>query len=664
MKPKKLQFLTLFLVCALTISAPMKTYATQNDTYTGDESYNASDDIYSDDSGTEINDDSKDNIKDTPDKNHASNAAQYLSWSDAVIVEKVNTEIVVDTDNTYRVTKNIRVFYNTDKNHELILSVSLANLNSSASDIVKDINVVSHIEGTSFKTKSTTNAYEIIITDPVKGRMHTDYTVEYIYESKGDTDTSADFFVQNLAGFKNAPVCSVNFKVVMPYEYQQKDLYFQDSKGEKLLIVSSKDFVTITGSYSNVISENLNMTLVVEDDYFTKSKNKLSFSLILGLVNILCIGMIGCGFALAGISYYQFGKNATPEITLNKDIIKELSPVDMIISLTGGVTNESLLLYILYLANEGYLTIEDNSYKTQKNRNPATSYQFVKIKEYHGDNHNIRTIMQILFSDNKVVSPIQLSHKAYKRFDKLRLRIQEVGIKDVWEIDESRRKLCANIGVMIPLLASLLLSLHNLNSGSIVHAFSFIYGPIMAVSIYMVIKKADGFIKKRNVMRGGVADTMTWTYVFIVAFLLLILVQTFNSGLFVKNHTLLTIAYLSEIILIYCSCNMRKRTEKGTEMCGQIIGFRQYLLELNEIDMKKNVLKDEQYIYRILPYAMALELATEGWCAQMDGCYIDNPKWYSSASESEFKLAAFMKDWKIISDTILEMPPKRNDGND
>lgn len=650
--------LSLMVLCIMIFSTPVTTWATENNTYTGDDTYY---DGESDDADNETKNDDK---KETPDKSYTNNGNQYLSWDNDVIVESVNTEILVNIDNSYEVTKTVKVFYNTDDNHQLILSIPLNNMNSESGDVVENATLSSNVESTVFKVESSSKSCDIVITNDVNGHLYADYTIQYTYLSKGDEDSDADFFIQDLAGFKGAPVCSTTFKIVMPYEYTQKDMYFQDIEGQDLLVISKTDFVTITGAYTNTVSDSVTMTLVVEDDYFTKSKNSFSFSFLLGLVNILCIGMICCGFLLAGFSYYQFGKNAKPEIIVNKDIIKDLSPVDMIIALTGGVTNESLLLYILYLANEGYLRIEDTTYKHQKNRNPATGYRLIKLKDYNGTDANIKSIMRILFSDGSIVTPNKLSNKAYKKLDALRLRIQEVGIKDIWEIDEGRRKLCANIGFIIPLLASLLLSLHNLNSGSLVHSFSFLYGPAMAAAIYVVIKRADAYIKKRNVMRGGIADAMTWVYVFIVVFLILILVQTFNAELFVKYNTLMTMGYLSEIILVYCSCSMKKRTEKGTEMCGKIIGFRQYLLESNEIDVKKCVLKDEQYIYKILPYAMALETATEGWYAQMDGCYIDNPKWYSSVSESEFKLVDFMKDWEIISASILEAPAHRKDDDD
>ena len=52
--------------------------------------------------------------------------------------------------------------------------------------------------------------------------------------------------------------------------------------------------------------------------------------------------------------------------------------------------------------------------------------------------------------------------------------------------------------------------------------------------------------------------------------------------------------------------------------------------------------------------AIALNVATEGWLSQMDGCFIDNPTWYISESDAEFKMIDFMKDWTIIKEKILE----------
>jgi hypothetical protein len=176
----------------------------------------------------------------------------------------------------------------------------------------------------------------------------------------------------------------------------------------------------------------------------------------------------------------------------------------------------------------------------------------------------------------------------------------------------------------------------------------------MSILIYIFIKKVDEYVKKRNMMRGGVADSMTWIYVFGSSFLMLLVLGTFNATMFIRHSFLMTVSYFVEIILIYCSCNMKKRTEEGVELCGKILGFRQFLVEANEVDVKRAILKDEQYVYKTLPFAMAMGLATDGWLARMDNCYIDNPTWYESSSDQEFRLVEFNEDWKTITETILE----------
>lgn len=653
---------TLILIVVSFILNPLQASATtvnkdqsfSNDTYAGDDTY------YLNDDSSEQSDYYKESG--APYEADVIVGQKYAEWDNPVIVESMTTDIIVSEDNTYNVTKTVKVYYNTESDHELSLIIPLNNFLTTDSDSVSNVELTSSLEGTGYKTSSDSNGFAIVITDVTEGCTYADYTITYTYISRGDDAQNHDAFMQDLMGFKDTPVCKLNFSVTMPKEYEQKNLYFRNSSAGNVEVFISKEDLTINGYYDRQIDDgSLSIILTVQDGYFNSTSSSKLFKVVLSLLSLLCGLFVIFGFGLAVISYYKFGRSEKPEIISQNKPIKGLSPVDIIVALTGGTTNEDLMLYLLQLANEGYVKIEDTTHKHQKNRNPAIGYKIIKVKDYDGNDRYMKDFMAILFEKSDTIRPSNLSGIIYKKLNKLRLKIQKRGVEDLWDIDKERRKLCGNIGLLIPLLVSLLLSLYNIDAGISIQMFSFLYGPLMSVLIYCGLKRVDKYIKKRNVMRGGVADIMTWIYTIGVTFLILIVTGSLNSNMFIKHSLLMTMAYLAEVILVYASCDMKKRTAKGVQICGRILGFREFLLTANEIDLKRAVLKDEQYVYKTLPFAMALGIASDGWLSQMNGCYIDNPTWYHSSDESEFRLTEFIDDWEIIIKTMLEKPNEQED---
>ena len=76
--------------------------------------------------------------------------------------------------------------------------------------------------------------------------------------------------------------------------------------------------------------------------------------------------------------------------------------------------------------------------------------------------------------------------------------------------------------------------------------------------------------------------------------------------------------------------NIRRRTKRGTELMGWILGIRDFI-ETAELD-RINAMAEEHpdWFYHLLPYAYVLGL-TETWVHKLDalGIEVSNPEWYS-----------------------------------
>lgn len=585
------------------------------------------------------------------------NTDEYNAMEFPAIIDSISTEITVEKSNIYHVDKTVRVYYNTAENKSLTMLIPFNNLSKKSKDEVENVNLTTDATMTSFTTKTTPEGENVIITDASAGKKYVDYKITYDYLSAGDTESKYDIFRQELVGFPDAPVAEMKFKVHMPEEYDQSDLYFTDISGNKITINRSNDGLDIEGYAQNKLDNGcVSMTMILNGKYFKNRNTVTPFSFLLGILSTCCLfGIIG-SICISAYGYIKFGTNKIPEITIQKSLLKGLSPVDYTLIMTGGLTNETVMLYLMQLANEGYIAISDTTFRHQKNRSPENGYYFIKKKDYDGKNLNLKKMMNIIFAGSKTkVRPVDLSKHIYDKINKFRLSLLDVKQTDLWEINDVTAKMLNTISFIIPAVTCMVLNLYNLLAyTSIIHMFGFLCGLALTAGIYFAMTKTTEMIQKRNVVRGGVADIMTWIYVFTAILIVLVATGIIDAKLFAVKSWIATFSFVAEIICIYCSSNMKKRTEKGNIACAKILGFRQYLSEMTGMDMKRITVKDMHYPYTILPYAIAIDEITDGWLSQMNSALLENPTWYGNDSDDIFDIELFTHDWNRIVEVMLE----------
>ena len=97
-----------------------------------------------------------------------------------------------------------------------------------------------------------------------------------------------------------------------------------------------------------------------------------------------------------------------------------------------------------------------------------------------------------------------------------------------------------------------------------------------------------------------------------------VLMESAAYGLLVVISTLVT---FTAVVL------MRKRTERGARLQGQILGFRDFIetAELEKLNML--VEEDPEYFYNVLPYAYVMGLSDK-WAKKFEKIRVNQPDWY------------------------------------
>ena len=589
----------------------------------------------------------------TPHEPGAGQDARHEGAGDGFAVESVHTDIRISEDRIFHVEKSICVWYDAAGTHpDISVSIPLYGSGKSGTDRVENISVSSDIQECGFASSRGTGSVSVTLMDSHPGRHYTQYMLSYDYIGAGDDDMSCDIIAQDI-GLSGIPyVQSVSFSMSFPSAFEQKGIVFSDSNGNDPGMFHSTDDGMISGYCRDTVPGGcIRMDLTVQDGYFNDA-GKGPYDIVIAVPLVFAVLSVAAGFALAAAVFLQRGRSGRIKPVRCVRPPDGISPVYTAAVLNGAVTESDLMLYLPHLAAQGYISISDAGCAGQRKRDPYRGYTFAKKREYDGKDRYAAAFMRILFPGMAHDADPERLHASMNRLSGLCEGMRMEAMSGLWETDEPRAGLCRSAGVFVPLLMSLALTLYGLGAGTGLRMLSFLYGPAISFGIYAVMKRADRYMKKRNVAKGGVSDIMAWIYVITACLMMLIVSDGINHALFLSRHGYMTASLVCEVTLLLCAYNMERRTRACAALCGRLSGFRAFLAGMDESSMEHAVSEDGQYAYRMLPYVAVFGMSHSGWFSLADAACRSEPDWFVSGHE--FRCVDFMRDMERMTEKIVE----------
>ena len=100
--------------------------------------------------------------------------------------------------------------------------------------------------------------------------------------------------------------------------------------------------------------------------------------------------------------------------------------------------------------------------------------------------------------------------------------------------------------------------------------------------------------------------------------------------------------FVSGLIIFITGFYMPKKTVKGTELYGKLLGFKEFLKSVEQDRLKEFLKQDEHYFDKVLPYAIVFDIA-DTWKDKLKGLDIPPPTWYSAGyAGAQFNTMNFM----------------------
>lgn len=562
-----------------------------------------------------------------------------ISSSGGYIIESYNIDMKVNEDNTFDITETILVNFVDHSKHGIYRKLPLKNTvkrvdGTKSSNRAKITNI-----SVSDKYKTfNEDGYKVIkignASKTVSGKKT--YTIKYTYDIGKDPLKDADELYFNLIGTEwDTRIDNVNFTITMPKSFDKTKLGFSTGYSystNNAHVSYNVNGNTIRGSVTNSLysGQGLTVRLTLPEGYFVGASSNFNYTMLLKIaISIICV-------IIAYSIWNRHGRDEMVVDTVEFHLPDDLNSADVAFIYKGYAEQRDVISLLIYLANKGYLRIEEyqeTTLKVFKSKN----FKIIKVKEYDGNNEDEREFFYGLFKSTKLKDEVdieklkQLSSEAFT--NRLYESKEEVTKSDLYNrFYNTLNKIKKNIN-------------RKENKEKIFEKNSLSNRRIILIMIAVIFILMDG----SSITRLGNAQTMITRMIFLIVPLALlynrpsVATAILSSLVFVLNGFSCMVVAEGEFILslwieflIYSTCIilliiflaiMKRRTKYGTEMLGKIQGFKKFLIMAEKPRLEQLVMEDPEYFYNILPYTYVLGVSNK-WMKKFEDIALEAPNWY------------------------------------
>ena len=606
-------------------------------------------------------------------------------------IDSYDIDMVVNENNTFDITETIKAYFYVPQ-HGLYRRIPLRN-SVNRVDGTKHTNIakITNLSVSEDYTVSNENGYKVVKIGNANKTItgsHT-YTIKYTYNIGKDPLKNSDELYFNLIGDEwDASISNVNFKITMPKSFDESLLGFSSGSvgsTNSSNVLYSVDENTIKGYLLNTLNagEALTIRLTLQEGYFVGASSNLdTYSIIVIGFSILCV-------IFAILLWIKYGRDKEVIETVEFYPPEGYNSAEVGFLYEGLADNKSVISLLVYLADKGYLKIEETEEQILFSK--YKNFKIIKLKEYDGNNKCERLFFNGLFNSSKATN-LDLS-KAREIMREAKAQGEKISFQDALEMSiennvendtvtvsdlynrfyvtlekikkelnakENKSKIFESAAgrkskwliLMIVAIFVLITLKPMIEYSDIVNFIFALMFPGIGVSIMVgaligAIKMPKVFAVIWGLMFGG----MPWISMVLPA---------------LRQNELYLIMYIIGIIcivaLIVFIKIIPKRTPYGNEMLGKVRGFKRFLETAEKPQLEALVTKDPEYFYNILPYTYALGVS-DVWMNQFEGLAMQAPSWYVyHGAFSVHNFNSFMTHTMLSAQTAMASSPSRGGG--
>ena len=444
----------------------------------------------------------------------------------------------------------------------------------------------------------------------------------------------------------------------------------------------------ISGSLRGTLEteQSLTVRLTLPEGYFVGASSNIDiFSIFVLIFSVVCV-------IIASRLWMKYGKDEEVIETVEFYPTEGYNSAEVGLLYEGTASNEGIISLLIYLANKGYLRIEETEEKALFSK--ANGFRITKLKEYDGNNNcekiffdglfksrssrtiNIskaKEIMQeakkhgekISFQDAlemstdtvvdapNSVTASDLYDNFYRTLDRIKRILNSKKNKD--KIFESYSNGKGKWLILMIIAIFVLITIKPIidfgEAGAAMLPFALIFPGIGFTVIIGTFIGIIGMPKIFALIWGGMFGGLPWAFIVLPC-----LVQ--NMLYFVTY----IIGIICIALLILFAKIMPKRTPYGNEILGKLKGFKRFLETAEKPQLEMLVEENPEYFYNILPYTYALGVS-DVWICQFETIALQAPNWYDSPNGfNAHSFSTFMATTMHSATTAMSSSPSSSSG--
>jgi len=354
------------------------------------------------------------------------------------------------------------------------------------------------------------------------------------------------------------------------------------------------------------------MTLELPQGYWVGAPEfgKLSIPVMM----LFLLGPIG-----AAVLWYLFGRDKHMVKTLEFYPPDDLTPGEIGYLVDGRADKQDVISSIVYLADKGYIEIEEVDRKR---------FKFIAL-DSPGDEvpAYIRSIFKGIFPEEKTERysdslGVTFGRKYQQSIEQLQRMFS--GKKSITRPDSVMARWACAIAAVVPSVAFITwASLNGVDDGMGVvwcglHVLASVW---LMCSVYDNIRSTS---KVKTVLKSLGA---IWFYSMGVA--IVPLMYSDSLSLLDRPKAVAIVLYLmvGTLVSMFFAVISIARTDSYTDMLGRVLGFRDFIKTAELDKLNELVEQDPEYFYHIMPYAYVFGLSNK-WIKNFENIPVVTPNWY------------------------------------
>ena len=451
-----------------------------------------------------------------------------------------------------------------------------------------------------------------------------DYLIYYNLAMYDDENTEKDMMLINLIPTDwETDIARVRGTVTLPKDTDLSKVevysggYGTEGNEDHVLLKTDEAARTITYTATNIPAHHgITITAELPEGYWVGAPEfgKLGpWNFFMAL-----LGPFG-----AVLLWYLYGRDKHMVKTLEFYPPEGLSPGEVGYIIDGKADKEDIVSTIVYLADKGYMTIEEKS---------TDNYIFTAVSEPGMDEPSyVRTIYKGIFKDGArdVAESTKLGTSFGSKFQQATQQLASM-YKGAQSINRPESRTARIGGAFAAIMPAYAFTSWIGSYGGEDRTFAFIWAAFHILVSTAIMCSVYDRIRSTSKVK-TVLKTLAAIWFFTIGLVLLPASAPLelNSASHGVGKLLLMSGFLfiGTLVAVFFSVISIAKTDRYTDLLGRTLGFRDFIKTAELDKIQELVEEDPEYFYHIIPYAYVFGL-TNKWIKHFENIPVVQPTWY------------------------------------